>query len=333
MPLQERPRSPGSFLSRPLGPRAPSSPAFPDGGTGSSSAPCILVCHPHEGRHSDGLLARWPRPAPVHDSHGLVFPAPPRPAMDVACSDLVCPSLSPLLAQLSPPAPALALPQRGRLALQSARSGHRSYRMQSREVVGRALCGQQALRRSLQRAGHPTSVSSSSGPPPDSGRGAGQALLPRRAASRCCPGLTWGCVFCRDTGAPGGILPGAVLSKYECLQRSQRPQSYRVLASQLKQREVGLFTRVRVSRKHILREVLWGVRNSGLPRFWEDCPCGHCGPGFLPFSQEEQRPSCLLFRGSHRANVEHVLLASDENVRCRQVNTMWQAPDARGWWG
>ncbi|XP_043299020.1 MICOS complex subunit MIC25 isoform X9 [Cervus canadensis] len=88
MPLQERPRSPGSFLSRPLGPRAPSSPAFPDGGTGSSSAPCILVCHPHEGRHSDGLLARWPRPAPVHDSHGLVFPAPPRPAMDVACSDL-----------------------------------------------------------------------------------------------------------------------------------------------------------------------------------------------------------------------------------------------------
>lgn len=316
MPLWERPRSPSSILSQPLGPRAPSSPAFPDGRTGSSSALCILVCHLHDGRHPDGLLARWPRPAPVHGSHGLVCPAPPRPAMDFACLGLVCPSLSPLLAQLSPPSPALALPRCGRFAPLSARSRHHSYRTQSREVVGRALCRWQALCRSLQRAGRPTSISSSSGPPPDGGHGAGQALLPWRAASRCSPGLTWGCVFCRDTGAPGGILPGAVLSKSECLQGSQRPQSYRVLAFQLKQREIGLFTRVRVSRKHILREVLWDVRNSGLYHLWEDCPCGPCGPGFLLFSQEEQRPSHLLFRGSHLANVEHVLLASDENARC-----------------
>lgn len=315
MPLWERPGSPGSFLSRPLGPRAPSSPAFPDGGTGSSSALCTLGCHLHEGRHPDGLLAWW-LPPPRAQFSRPCLPCASSPRRGRCLLGPGVPSLSARLAQLSPPAPALALPRCGRFAPLSARSGHRSYRTQSREVVGRTLCGRQALRRSLQRAARPTSISSSSGPPPDSGRGARQALLPRRAASRCCPGLTWGYVFCRDTGAPGGILLGAVLSKSECLQGSQRPQSYRVLAFQLKQREVGLFTRVRVSRKHVLREVLWDVRNSGLPRLWEDCPCGPCGPGFLPFSQEEQRPSHLLFRGSHLANVEHALLAPDENARC-----------------
>ena len=82
------------------------------------------------------------------------------------------------------------------------------------------------------------------------GRGAGRAPLPQQAAGRCCPRVTWGCVVCRDTGAPGGVLPRAVLSKPKCLQGSRRSQSHRVLASQLKQGEVGLFTRVRISRKH-----------------------------------------------------------------------------------
>lgn len=67
---------------------------------------------------------------------------------------------------------------------------------------------------------------------------------------------------------------------------------------------------------HILCEVLWDVRSSGLPHLWEDCPRGPCGPGFLPFSQEHHRPSRLLFRGPQPASVEQVLSASDENARC-----------------
>ena len=61
---------------------------------------------------------------------------------------------------------------------------------------------------------------------------------------------------------------------------------------------------------HILCEVLWDVRSSGLPRLWEDCPCGPCGPGFLPSSQEQhsiQEPvslNSLRFMHSHIAGVK-----------------------------
>lgn len=57
------------------------------------------------------LMVSWPGgqpPIPVHGSHCLVCPLPPRPALDITCSGLVCASLSLLLAQLRPPALALA---------------------------------------------------------------------------------------------------------------------------------------------------------------------------------------------------------------------------------
>lgn len=50
------------------------------------------------------LTVSWPggQPSvPGHGSHGLVCPAPPRPALDATCSGLVC-------APLSPPGPALS---------------------------------------------------------------------------------------------------------------------------------------------------------------------------------------------------------------------------------
>lgn len=214
--------------------------ACPGGGSCCSSAPCALVCRPREGR-----WPWWPAlcPRPRFSRPRLPCASLPRPGRHLLGPG-VCVPLPSWPSSVPRPLPWL-LHRRGRFALVSARSGHCSYtsqhqpcRTQIREGAGRAVCGWQAPCRSLQRAGRPTSVSSSSGPPPDDVA----SCLPQQAAGRRCPRVTWGRVVFRDSRDPGGILLGAILSKPECLQGSRRSQSHRVLASQLKQREVGLFT-------------------------------------------------------------------------------------------
>ena len=72
---------------------------------------CFLRPHLSPTGGALALMVSWPGgqpPVPVHGSHGLVCPVPPRPALDITCSGLVCSSLSLLLAQLRPPALALA---------------------------------------------------------------------------------------------------------------------------------------------------------------------------------------------------------------------------------